>query len=110
LQTLITRKRFDHIAAVEDAALLDPAIETRTIVQGQINRQVEKLFEILAWEIEPAAEENGLADPKALSDEMMQGYAADREVATVVGWPELDGTGLKWRIVSRKCLQHLHLE
>jgi hypothetical protein len=110
LQTLRIRKRFDHVAAVDDAALLDPAIKTRTIVQRQINRQAEKSFEILAWEIEPPAKENGLANPKALSDEMMQGYAADGEVATVVGWPELDGTGLKWRIVSRKCLQYLHLE
>ena len=41
LQTLRIRKRFDHIAAVNNAALLDPAIETRTIVQRQINRQAE---------------------------------------------------------------------
>ena len=99
--------RFDRIAAVDDTGLLDPAIETRPVVQRQINWQAEKLLQILAGEIESPAEEDGRADAKALSDEMMQGYAVDSEVATVVHWPERDRTGLKRRIVSRKCLQHL---
>ena len=95
---------------MDDAALLDPAIETRPVVQRQINWQAEKLLQILAGEIESSAEEDGCAHAKVLSDETMQGYAADSEVATVVHRSERDGTRLKRRIVSRKCLQHLHLE
>ena len=65
--------RFDRIAAVDDTGLLDPAIEARPVVQRQINRQAEELFQILAGEIESSAEEDGCAHAKVLSDEMMQG-------------------------------------
>ena len=79
-------KRFDRIAAVDDAAPLDPAIKTRSVVQRPINRQVHRLFEILAGEIVPPAEEDGFADAKASSG---------RD----------DSRGRR-----RECLQHLHLE
>ena len=79
-------KRFDRIAAVDDAAPLDPAIKTRSVVQRPINRQVHRLFEILAGEIEPPAEEDGFAGTKASSG---------RD----------DSRGRR-----RECLQHLHLE
>jgi hypothetical protein len=57
--------RFDRIATAHGTALLDPAIETRSVLQWQINRQADKLFEILAWEIEPPAEKDGFAHAKA---------------------------------------------
>jgi hypothetical protein len=38
---------------VDNAALLDPAIKPRSVVQRQVNRQAEKFFQILAGEIEP---------------------------------------------------------
>jgi hypothetical protein len=63
--------RFDRSAALNGAALLDPAIETRSVVQWQINRQADKLFEIPAWEIEPPAENGGFAHAKAFSHKMI---------------------------------------
>jgi hypothetical protein len=64
-------KGFDRIAAADDAAFLDPAIEARSIIQGQIDRQAEKFLEILAGKIKSPSKEDGGADAEALSDEMI---------------------------------------
>jgi hypothetical protein len=48
-------KRFDRIAAADDAAFLDPAIEAWSVIQRQIDRQAEKLLEVLAGEIKSPA-------------------------------------------------------
>ena len=68
-------KRFDRIAAADDAAFLNPAIEARSIVQWQIERHAEKFLEILAGEIKSPSKKDGVADPEALSDQMIQGDA-----------------------------------
>ena len=103
-------KRFDRIAAADDAAFLDPALEARSIIQRQIDRQAEKFLEILAGKIKPPSKEDGGADAEALSDNVIQGDASHREVTTVVGRLDLYGTGLNRRIVACKCLKHLHLQ
>jgi hypothetical protein len=71
LHPLTDHQWFNRIATADYATFFDPAIETRSVVQRQINRQAEKLFEILAWEIEPPAEKDSFANAKALSDKMM---------------------------------------
>jgi hypothetical protein len=48
LHTLAIVERFDRIAAADDAAFLNPAIEARSIIQRQIDRQAKKFLEILA--------------------------------------------------------------
>jgi hypothetical protein len=51
--------RFDRIAAADDAAFLDPAIEARSIIQRQLDRQAEKFLEILAGKIKSPSKEDG---------------------------------------------------
>jgi hypothetical protein len=84
-------KRFDRIAAADDVAFLDPAIEARSIIQRQIDRLAEKFLEILAGKIKSPSKEDGGADAEALSDKVIQGDASHREATTVVGRLDLYG-------------------
>ena len=70
-RTSLGLEGFDRIALADDPAFLDPALETRAIVQWQIDRQAEKFLEVLSREIKSPSKEDGVADPEALSDEVI---------------------------------------
>jgi hypothetical protein len=95
-------KKFHLIAPADETTFLYSAIETRAIIQWQINRQAEKFLEILTREIKSPSKEDSGADPKPLSDQMIQGNARHSEVTAMVVGSDFDGTRLKWRIVAGK--------
>ena len=103
-------ERLDRIAAVEDAALLYPAIESGSIVQRQVQRQSEQLLEIFAREAKPAADQDHVTDAKVLADEVIERNAPHRQIAAMICRLELDRAGLRRRIVSRQCVERLDLE
>src|SRR5499426_1454766 len=53
-------ERLDDVAAVDRAALLDPAIEPGAVVDRQIDRTLQQLFEIFAGKVQAAAAQHNL--------------------------------------------------
>jgi hypothetical protein len=57
LEVCLIVERLDRIAAADGAALLDSAIESRPIVQREINPLTEKFLKVSAGKIEQAADD-----------------------------------------------------
>lgn len=103
-------ERLDRIAAADSATLLDPAIESGPIVQREIDRSTEKFLQVSARKIEPAGDEDAVADAETAADQMIEWNPNHGEVAAMVGRFQLDGAELKWRIVACQRLQYFHFE
>jgi hypothetical protein len=110
LEVCLIVERLDRIAPADGAALLDPAIESGPIVQREINRLTEKFLKVSAGKIEPAADEDAVADAETATDQMIEWNTNHGEVAAMVSRFQLDGAELKRRIVACQRLQHFHLE
>jgi len=110
LEVCLIVERLDRVAAADGAALLDSAIESGPIVQREINRLTEKLLKVSAGKIEPAADEDAVADAETAANQMIEWNTNHGEVAAMVGWFQIDGAELKWRVGACQCLQYFHLE
>lgn len=65
--------------------MLDSAIESRPIVQREIDRLTEKFLKISAGKIEPAADEDAVADAETPADQMIEWDTDHGEVTAMVG-------------------------
>src|SRR5262245_43584921 len=77
-------ERLDDVAAVDRAALLDPAIEPGAIVDRQIDRSFQQLFKIFAGKVQTAALQHDVTDPKSFPDQVAERHPAHRQIAPML--------------------------
>src|SRR5262245_45116344 len=101
---------FDDVAAVDRAALLDPAIEPGAVVDRQIDRPLQQLFKIFTGKVQTTAAQHDSTHTKSLPDQVAERHPAHRQIATMLTRLDCDGAGLDRRIVAGQSLQYLDFE
>jgi hypothetical protein len=95
-----SNQKLDPVARANDAAALDAAIEARAIVEGQVDRETQQLFQVFAGEVQSAAAQDHVANTKPPPDQMIERHTPDRQIAAMVLGSQDNRSALQRRIVA----------